>query len=277
VSDRLETSARARLAPLLRREPVPLDAAALAIAAEEYPALDPGVYLARLDALAERVAARAGAPLRAAAALRALRDVLHGEAGLRGNTADYYDPRNSYLSDVLDRGLGIPITLCVVYMEVGRRLGLALEGVALPGHFMARLARGAGPQVYLDAFSGELLSAEECLARHRERTGAATPGPEALPGATPQQILARLLGNLRRTYRERRDDVRLYAVLDQLLLVAPGQLDALRDRGLCAARLGAAGAARRDLEGYLAQAPDRGDAEDVNAALQGLDGAPPLN
>jgi regulator of sirC expression with transglutaminase-like and TPR domain len=270
VIDRLEGSAHARLAPLLRREPVPLDEAALAIAAEEYPALEPAVYLARLDALAGRAAVRAGEPQRAAGILRALRDVLHGEAGLRGNTEDYYDPRNSYLSDVLDRGLGIPITLCLVYMEVARRLGVALEGVALPGHFMARLAPAVGPHVYVDAFSGELLSAEECLARHRERTGASTRGPESLPAATSQQILARLLANLRRTYRERRDDVRLYAVLDQLLLVAPSQLDALRDRGLCAARLGAAGAARRDLEGYLARAPDRGDAEEVQAALLGL-------
>jgi regulator of sirC expression with transglutaminase-like and TPR domain len=277
MTDLLEATTRARLLPLLERDPIPLDEAALAIAAEEYPALATGDYLARLDALAARVAVRAGTPLRAAATLRALRDVLHGEAGLRGNAEDYYDPRNSYLSDVLDRGLGIPITLSLVYLEVARRLGIGLEGVALPGHFMARLAPAAGPHVYVDAFSGELLSAEECLARHRERTGASTPPPSALPAATPRQILARLLGNLRRTYRERRDDVRLYAVLDQLLLVAPAQLDALRDRGLCAARLGAAGAARRDLEEYLAQAPERGDAADVHAAIANLYGPRLLN
>jgi len=159
--------------------------------------------------------------------------VLHGEAGLRGNAEAYYDPRNSYLSDVLDRGLGIPITLSLVYMEVARRVGLALEGVALPGHFVARLAPPAGPPVYVDAFSGELLSEEECLARHRERTGASTPGPGALPPATARQVLARLLGNLRRIHGERRDDVRLYTVLDQLLLVTPEQLDAI---GACARR-----------------------------------------
>jgi regulator of sirC expression with transglutaminase-like and TPR domain len=277
VTDLEEESARARLAPLLERDPIPLDEAALAIAAEEYPALAPAGYLARLDALAARVADRAGTPLRAAAALRALRDVLHGEAGLRGNAEAYYDPRNSYLSDVLDRGLGIPITLSLVYMEVARRVGLALEGVALPGHFVARLAPPAGPPVYVDAFSGELLSEEECLARHRERTGASTPGPGALPPATARQVLARLLGNLRRIHGERRDDVRLYTVLDQLLLVTPEQLDALRDRGLCAARLGAAGPARRDLEAYLAQAPGRGDAAEVQAALAGLTGKRLLN
>src|SRR5512133_4289300 len=113
-----EGKARARFAALIERDPVPLDEAALAIAEEEYPRLDPDEYLVRLDALAERVRRRAPDSRRPATALQALREVLFEEEGLKGNEAEYSDPRNSLLNEVLDRRLGIPITLCLVAMEV---------------------------------------------------------------------------------------------------------------------------------------------------------------
>lgn len=273
----LESAARARFAELVARDPVPLDEAALAIAQEEYPALRPETYLARLDELAARVLRRAPPPLRAASALRALREVLHDEEGLRGNDEDYGDPRNSFLNEVLDRRLGIPISLSVVYLEVARRVGLRLEGVGFPGHFLTKYASPGGGEVFLDAHhGGEMLSAEECLARYRARSGGKDLDPRYLGAVSTRQILARMLHNLRRTYAERHDDVRTFWVLDRILLLVPGQLEALRDRGLAAARLGGVAAAVRDLEAYLAAAPEAGDAGELRAVLAGLRGRVPM-
>lgn len=273
----LESKARARFAALLERDPVPLDEAALAIAEEEYPRLDLEEYLVRLDGLGERVRTYAPAPLRSASVLNALRRVLHEEEGLRGNEQDYYDPRNSFLNEVLDRKLGIPISLSVVWIEVARRAGLPLQGVGFPGHFLAKYASPSGAEVYVDAFNGgEMLSAEECVARYRARTGGRDLDRRYLAGVAPRQILARMLQNLKRVYVERRDDVRTYAVLDRILLLSPGQIDAVRDRGLVAARLGGGPAAVRDLETYLAQAPSAPDAVDVRKVLGVLRGRRPL-
>lgn len=269
----LESRARIRFAELIARDPVPLDEAALAIAEEEFPDLEPEAYLTRLDDLAARVRRKAPAPGRAASTLRALREVLHEEEGLRGNEDDYYDPRNSFLNEVLDRRLGIPISLSVVYMEVARRAGLHLEGVGFPGHFLVKYASPGGPEVFLDAHhGGEILSAAECVARYRARTGGKELDPRYLAAVSARQILARMLHNLKRIYAERKDDVRVFWVLDRALLLVPGQLEALRDRGLAAARLGGAAAAARDLEEYLARSPDAADAAEIRATLAGLKG-----
>ena len=267
----LESKSRARFAALIARDPVPLDEAALAIAEEEYPRLDTQEVLLRLDVLAERVRRRAPAPGRSATTLHALRTVLFEEEGMTGNETDYGDPRNSFLNEVLERRRGIPISLCVVYMEVARRVGLPLQGVGFPGHFLAKYASPSGTEIFVDAFNGgEMLSADECVARYRARTG----GRHA--AVTPRQILARMLQNLKRTYLERKDDVRSYWVLDRILLLAPGQLEALRDRGVISARLGVAAAAERDLEGYLARAPAAADAGEVRRLLGALRSHRPL-
>jgi regulator of sirC expression with transglutaminase-like and TPR domain len=265
-----ESRARERLAATLARDPVPLDEAALAIALEEYPALDVPAYLARLDALGARARSACGARPRAAAVLVAVRDVLAGEEGLRGNEADYEDPRNSFVNDVLDRGLGIPISLSVVYMEVARRAGLPLEGVGMPGHFLARYASPSGATVLVDGFrGGEMTSPEEWAERFRARSGRPF-DPRWLEPVGARAILVRMLGNLERIYVKRRDDVRAWSALDRMLVVVPGLVRALRDRGLAAARLGAVSAAERDLAGYLAQAPEAEDAAEVRAALERL-------
>jgi regulator of sirC expression with transglutaminase-like and TPR domain len=273
VTRRAESAARERFAALLERDPVPLDEAALAIAQEEYPDLEAEAYLTRLDDLAARVLRFAPPPLRAASALRALRDVLHGEEALRGNEQDYYDPRNSFLNEVLDRRLGIPLSLSIVYIEVARRAGLRLDGVGFPGHFLAKYVSPAGIEVFVDAFhAGEMISAEECVARYKARTGGRELDPKYLRGVGARQILARMLHNLRRIYADRKDDVRSFWVLDRILMLAPGQVEALRDRGLAAARLGGSSAAARDLEAYLARAPRATDAADTGALRAGLRG-----
>ncbi|HET8538245.1 MAG TPA: transglutaminase-like domain-containing protein [Anaeromyxobacter sp.] len=273
----LESRARARFAALIARDPVPLDEAVLAIAEEEYPDLDLEEVLVRLDRLGERVRARAGARDRAASILGAVRHVLVEEEGLRGNDRDYQDPRNSFLNEVLERKLGIPITLSVVWMEVARRAGLRLDGVGFPGHFLVKYVSPGGTEIFIDAFNqGELLTADECVARYRARTGGRDLDRRYLEAVGARQILARALHNLRRVYVERRDDVRAWWVLDRILMLTPGQLEALRDRGLVAARLGGAAAAQRDLEAYLARSPAAADAEDVRRVLAAVRGRRPL-
>jgi regulator of sirC expression with transglutaminase-like and TPR domain len=271
-----ERKARTRFAALLERDPVPLDEATLAIAEEEYPRMEPEEYLVRLDALAERVRVRAP-PGRAATLLQAVRKVLSEEEGYRGNEADYGDPRNSFLNEVLDRRLGLPITLCVLYIEVARRAGLELHGVGFPGHFLAKYVATSGAEVFVDAFhGGEMFSADECVARYRARTGGRDLDRRYLAAVAPRQILARMLQNLKATYLERRDDVRAWWVLDRILLLVPGQLEAVRDRGLVSARLGVAAAAERDLESYLARSGGAPDAAEVRRVLAGLRGRRPL-
>ncbi len=273
----LESKTRARFVSLLERDPIPLDEAALSLAEEEYPRLDVGAVLARLDRLGERVRAHAPAPARAASTLNALRRVLAVEEGLRGNERDYQDPRNSFLNEVLDRKLGIPISLSVIWMEVARRAGLALHGVGFPGHFLVKYVSADGTTVFVDPYNaGEMLSADECVARHRARAGARELDRRYLDAVGPRQILARMLQNLKRIYLERRDDVRAYWVIDRLLLLAPGQADALRDRGLVAARLGAASAAIHDLEAWLSSAGASPDADEVRGVLAALRARRPL-
>ena len=160
-----------------------------------------------------------------------------------------------------------------MYLDVARRAGLRLEGVGFPGHFLVKYASAGGAEVFVDAFhGGEMLSADECLARYKARTGGRDLDPRYLAGLSHRQILARMLQNLRRVYSERKDDVRSFWVLDRILLLSPGQLEALRERGLAAGRLGGADAAARDLEAYLARAPNAPDAGAVRAALAGARG-----
>jgi len=268
---KLESEARAKFQALLANEEVPLVEAALAIAAEEYPNLDYGTYVARIEELAARVRRQAPAPLRAASLLMAVRTVLFDEERFRGNDEDYYDPRNSFFNEVLDRRLGIPISLTVLFMEVSRRAGLPLQGVAFPGHFLAKYSPPGGPEVFIDAYNGgEVLSAEECVARFKAASHGREVEARHLAGVGARQILARMLHTLKRIYLERSDDVRLWWVVDRLLLLGPDQADELRDRGLISARLGAAGAAARDLAAYLELAPGAADASQVREVLAGV-------
>ena len=199
-------SARERFAALAARPDAEIDAAlgALLIAAEERPELDVERCRAALAALAER-AATALAGLRGIGArAAALARFLHDEVGLRGNATDYYDPRNSDLGAVLERGLGIPITLAIVYVDVARRLGLRADGVGFPGHFLASVATEEGAQVLVDAFSGRVLDLAACEALLARAVGAgARIDPALLAPASPREILARVLRNLKQIHLQR--------------------------------------------------------------------------
>jgi regulator of sirC expression with transglutaminase-like and TPR domain len=212
----------ARFAELVGRPDPPLDRAALALAAGADADLDTGRWLRELDRLAEGVTT-----------LDALVDRLFVQEGFAGNVSDYHDPRNSLLHHVLERRLGIPITLAVVTIEVGRRAGIELEGVGMPGHF---LVRAVDSQVLLDVFHGGVElddAAAESLFRTASGAGPEVPfGPHLLATAATPSILLRMLENLRLVYRARRrpDDLE-WVVRMRLALPGAGLPDLLELAG----------------------------------------------
>jgi regulator of sirC expression with transglutaminase-like and TPR domain len=247
---------------------VDLARAALVIARSEYPTLDVDAYLARLAGLAERAASvrRTADPL---GRLHRLREYLFEEQGFAGNSQDYFDPRNSYLNEVLDRRLGIPITLSLVLIEVGRRLGLEMEGIGLPGHFVTG-ARVGGEHVLLDPFNGgTILTGEACgnlVARAVGRPVELT--AEQFVPVTKRQFLTRLLNNLKGAYWRREEWRRVVAVTDRLLVLTPDAGGEWRDRGVAWTSLGDFAQGLADWERYLTCFPNAADHEKVRTQLR---------
>jgi regulator of sirC expression with transglutaminase-like and TPR domain len=248
---------RSRFAELMARPDagVDLGEAALLIAAGEYPDLDVPAYLDRLEALGRQARARLGGAAAPEAAERLCR-FLVDEAGFRGNSDDYYDPRNSFLSDVLDRRLGIPITLSAIFMEVGRRAGLTIEGVGLPGHFIVRVVDSQGGHL-VDPFHGAaFLGAADCQERLDRVMGGRVELDEAMLQAMPVKgILARMLRNLKAIYTRHDDHLRALRTVEMLIDVQPEAAEELRDRGMLYAALDCYTLAARDLAAYLERVP----------------------
>jgi regulator of sirC expression with transglutaminase-like and TPR domain len=233
--------------------------AALALARVEYPVLDAAPYLQRLERMGEAAAGRLQRdnPSRIAT----LNAYLYEELGFSGNRDHYDDPRNSFLNEVLDRRLGIPISLAAVYLEIGRRAGVRLEGINFPGHFLVRApAEPVGPRtedVIIDPFhAGALLSEVDCRHLLREQLGEDVAFDRGLfATATRQQIVVRMLVNLKRLYVRMRSFPQARAIADLLLAVDPSALSELRDRGLLAYHMEDFAAALKDLEAYLQLMP----------------------
>ena len=225
---------------------------ALEIARIAYPALEPSQYLTKLDELAEGTRARMAGGLPPEAVARAVGDHLFRTCGFRGNAEDYYDPRNSFLNDVLDRRTGIPISLAVVYMEVARRAGLQVEGVNFPGHFLVR-CQG----LIIDAFhGGAILSEDACRVLLRRHEGEdATLEPHLSGHASKRQILARMLVNLKQVYVQMNSFPQARDITALLLAIDPTATHELRDRGLIAYHLNDFSSALRDLQAYLDLSP----------------------
>jgi regulator of sirC expression with transglutaminase-like and TPR domain len=205
---------------------IDLAEAALLIGADEYPTLDVPYYLGMLDHHG-RVAGQKLDALGSSSAedrVLALSSWLYGEAGFHGNTEDYYDPRNSYLNEVLDRGEGIPISLALVFLEVARRVGIEACGISFPGHFLVR-AEGNSEPIILDPFVGRVLSRADLTALQKRFTGNAEAGDSRLldllqPCGT-RHMLFRMLNNLRNVYASKGDRPRMRAVLERMAAIAP--------------------------------------------------------
>ncbi|MEO8957852.1 MAG: tetratricopeptide repeat protein [Rudaea sp.] len=249
---------------------IPLFSTALLIAKDEYPALDRIDYETRLHDYTRRLRKLLNDVDPVPTQLRCLNEFVFDELGLRGDDRDYYDPRNSYLNDVLDRRLGNPISLAVVQIELAQRLGLPLQGVSFPGHFLVRLPLDEGI-VVLDPFQrGRSLDATEL--RQRARSHAPdhdiddTSLARMLEPASHRAILTRMLRNLKGVYAERGEWDKALRSSDRLITLDPYQPSEYRDRGNCYLNLGHLRAARDDLQRYLGLMPHADDADEV--ALQ---------
>jgi regulator of sirC expression with transglutaminase-like and TPR domain len=270
-----------RFSELLSRadDRIELARACLQIAEDAYPGLDVDGYVGEIERFAKRLRARLAHDAAPEERVVALNEFLFDDLGFSGNTDNYYDPRNSYLNEVLDRRTGIPITLAVLYMEIGRAVGLGLEGVSFPGHFLVRL-RLRGGMLVLDPFSGGTPQAEDQLRERLKRViprGAtegipvsSLPLEQFLEPATNRQILARVLRNLKGVYREADKPERLLEVLNRMLIVAPDAAGELRDRGLVYQRLECWRPALRDFADYLEREPEATDIDEVRAKMMDL-------
>lgn len=284
MADSPAASARQRFAALAARPDAVLDLGdleegALLIAAEEYPDLRPEAVRQQLDELGRGAARRvAEAPDEGGRVERLLR-YLFEEEGFTGARADYYDPRNSYLNDVLSRRRGIPITLALVTMTVARRAGLDARGIPFPGHFLVKCVAPPGPGAHpgprewiVDAFAGRTLTRAECETRLAAALGEPVPLEPGvhLRDATPREILARMLTNLARIFAEEGDGERLLSCCDRLVLLTPGDPLALRDRATLYERLGWLAAAASDLDAALAVTVDPEQARELRARRDAL-------
>lgn len=242
--------------------------AALGIAAAFNPGLDIEAYIHEFDLMAEALGNRAASSSKAAGVLQALIRYLFEELQFRGNGGDYEDPRNSYLNEVIDRRLGIPITLSLIFIELGRRAGLELDGVGYPGHFLVRWTDSPETVVFLDPFHQGRVVPEEALLESLSAGGMAAERSQSLLAAvTKRQILTRMLQNLKAVFagHDRHEDALLAS--DLVLIMSPWDLDERRDHGLIAHAAGRRQLAIADLEAYLSFRADARDASRVERQL----------
>jgi regulator of sirC expression with transglutaminase-like and TPR domain len=238
--------------------------AALAIASSDYPNLDAADYLSRIDRLAMEVAERVGGERDVYQSIAGLNEILFRCHGYRGNRAEYFDPKNSFLNEVIERKKGIPITLSVLYMEVAQRIGLPLHGVGFPGHFLVKYT-GSPQEIVIDPFNGGEIQATASLENLLRRLygGRAMLHPDLLQPVTKKQILRRMLNNLKLIYLGANDFLRGLSMLDRLLILEPDSAEDLRDRGTVFLKLECFQYALDDFQNYLRLVPDAEDAQAV--------------
>jgi regulator of sirC expression with transglutaminase-like and TPR domain len=252
------------VAPDVEDEKIDLIRSALVIARTEYPALDIEEYASRIEGMSRRAAALA-AGLGGPGIRAALNHVMFEEANLRGNREDYYDPRNSFLNDVLDRGLGIPITLSIIYMEVAKRVGFLLSGVGMPGHFLLKHYGEDGQETLIDCFNrGDILSRQDCQSRLDEiYSGEMALRPEFLHPISRRQILTRMLNNLKTVYLSTRNFRKALVIADLILVIHPRSAEDVKQRALLRYSMGMHALAAEDLDEYLKISPTASDGEEV--------------
>jgi regulator of sirC expression with transglutaminase-like and TPR domain len=268
-------------AQLIAREDARIDLAraCLLIAEDAYPGLDVERYVGEIERMAIRLRGRLPQNCGAEERVVGLNQFLYEDLGYWGNTDDYYDPRNSYLNEVIERKTGIPITMSILYMELGRRIGLPVEGVSFPGHFLVRL-RLRGGMLVLDPFSGGAPQSEDELRGRVKRVipdgvaddlpASELPLDQFLEPATNRQIVSRVLRNLKGIYRKSDKPERMLDVLNRMLIVTPDASAELRDRGYVYQRLECYRAAFKDLTDYAEREPDAPDLDEVRSKLMEL-------
>jgi regulator of sirC expression with transglutaminase-like and TPR domain len=250
---------------------VPLAESALLMACEEYPQLEISPYLDKLDEIANFVRPKLRPDATPLQTIEALNEVLFGVVGFRGNTENYEDPRNSFFNDVLERRIGIPITLSAVYLEVARRISFPISGVGMPGHFLVKYADRT-QEFFLDPFNGgQILSREDCARRFAEMFGNDQEFSERMLAiASPRQMLFRMLNNLKTIYMKAHAYEKSLAMVDMMLLADPDAIEQYRDRGILEVQLRRFPAAVRDFERYVEGAPNSKDRPQVEEHLKDL-------
>lgn len=251
---------------------VNLARAALYIAMEEYPDLNVELYLQRLDRMAGELQQRLPQEPYPLKIIQAINQYLFEDLKFAGDTSVYYDPRNSFLNDVLDRRLGIPITLSLVYLELANRINFPMAGVGLPGHFLIRPTI-EDMAIFVDPFNrGEILFTQDCQHRLKQLYGeSARLSPHHLEGISPTAFITRMLVNLKLIYLQQRDVVRALRAIDWVLMIYPEAVSERRDRGLLHYQQGHLRAAQQDLERYLIERPEASDAYEIRQVLAQID------
>ncbi len=212
---------------------ISLAQAALMIARLEYPDLNINDYLSKINSLAEEINNRLPASANAAEILKQLNHVLFIEKGYGGNTDSYYDPRNSFLNDVIERKLGIPISLSILYIELGHALGLPLSGISFPGHFLVKLEINDGAIVLDPYYGGISLDEDDIEDRLREYYGPKLDKSRAqgvLASSTNKDIILRVMRNLRNLYMQEENWLKALPIADMMVEMDNDQPDALKAR-----------------------------------------------
>lgn len=253
-------------------EDLDLEIGALLIARDEYPRLDVGREIGRIDALAARLLPKLPRAPTVDDAVRVLARHLYVDEGFHGNESEYGDPRNSWLNEVLERRTGIPITLAIVLLGVARRAGLRAQGVSFPGHYLVRFERAGSTPLIVDPFhGGRTMGLGELATLLRKALGdGAHLKPDHLRAATARATLVRVLQNLKAAHVARGDFARALLAATRIVELVPLEALPHRDRGALQAHLGALGGAIADLERYLQLAPAASDAAAVRETIQQL-------
>ena len=253
---------------------LPLTETALSLAQDAYPDVDLQGTLAEIDELVLRLKRRMPDDADLREKVSTLNRFFFRELGFSSNLNDYYDPDNSHLNIVLKRRRGIPISLAVLYLEMGEQIGVPVKGVSFPGHFLMRVSLPEG-DVMLDPTTGQSLSEaqmvdmlEPYITRSGESIGSAL--RVLLQPATRREIVARMLRNLKAVYLQTERWQRLLAVQQRLVILLPENIEEVRDRGFAYARLDYLRPALEDLERYLGDRPDADDATVVESQLHEL-------
>jgi regulator of sirC expression with transglutaminase-like and TPR domain len=249
---------------------ISLAEAALQIASDEYPELDITHYKNLLKGWSSKMNVKYSGK-RVTNQLEEINKCLFNEMNFTGNIENYYDPRNSFLNDVMDRRTGIPITLSVIYLEMAWALGLSAAGVGFPGHFLVRVIDDEKP-IYVDPFhKGNIMTAEECAEFLNKITeGELEFDKKFLSAVNKKEIIIRMLRNLKRIYLEMNNYSKLINILDHLVVITSGEPEEIRDRGIIYYQMKAFKNALNDFETFLSMSPDSEDAEVIQQYLQVL-------